>query len=323
LHVFLGPVLEQYFSRETVAFALGSGDSLLSDLSGRFVCWLAFYAAIRVFYRTAAPGISGYAARKYPKAPTSTVSQKLVENMIEVSEHAFPLYVTVPVITDFFKVKGWSMACDSVEDCGGLVWSALGCLLYFLALEVVIFCDPYYFLHKWKLGMLCGQHAYHHVYKFGDQLNAFSAYAFAPQDGWSQGMALPLCTLFVPVPIAFVYLMEACTGLWTFYIHTDIAPLPWPFMGCDYHYIHHRYNWYNFGFMTIMMDSLAGTIRHPNSDALAVSRGERPMPDSEKKRSAELSQAILEKRGANGLQKDDAAGDEGRRSRAVREAAIW
>ena len=84
LHVFLGPVLEQYFSRETVAFALGSGDSLLSDLSGRFVCWLAFYAAIRVFYRTAAPGISGYAARKYPKAPTSTVSQKLVENMIEV-----------------------------------------------------------------------------------------------------------------------------------------------------------------------------------------------------------------------------------------------
>ena len=56
-------------------------------------------------------------------------------------------------------------------------------------------------------------------------------------------MALPLATLLVPVPIGFVYLMEVLTGLWTLYIHTDLFPLPWPFMGCDYHYIHHRYNW--------------------------------------------------------------------------------
>ena len=44
-----------------------------------------------------------------------------------------------------------------------------------------------------------GQHAYHHVYKYADQLNAFSGYAFKPQDGWSQGMALPLATLVVLV----------------------------------------------------------------------------------------------------------------------------
>jgi len=37
--------------------------------------------------------------------------------------------------------------------------------------------------------------------------------------------------------------MEILTGLWTMYIHTDLFPLPWPLMGCDYHYIHHRYNW--------------------------------------------------------------------------------
>ena len=89
-------------------------------------------------------------------------------------------------------------------------------------------------------GKRLGEHAYHHVYKYADQLNAFSGYSFAPQDGWSQGMALALCTLFVPVPVVFVYTMEILTGLWTLYIHTDLHPLPWPLMGCDYHYIHHR-----------------------------------------------------------------------------------
>merc|ERR1719443_2397812 len=107
-------------------------------------------------------------------------------------------------------------------------------------------------------------------------------------------MALPLCTLFVPVPIAFVYFMEAFTGMWTFYIHTDVAPLPWPFMGCDYHYIHHRYNWYNFGFMTVTMDTLFKTVKHPKEDALDKSHGKIAMPPSERTRSAELSKAILE-----------------------------
>jgi sterol desaturase/sphingolipid hydroxylase (fatty acid hydroxylase superfamily) len=102
-----------------------------------------------------------------------------------------------------------------------------------------------YLLHKWNLGKRLGEHAYHHVYKYADQLNAFSGYSFAPQDGWSQGLALALGTLVVPVPLPFVFFMEAATGLWTLYIHTDISPLPWPLMGCDYHYIHHRYNWYN------------------------------------------------------------------------------
>ena len=66
---------------------------------------------------------------------------------------------------------------------------------------------------------------------------------FGLQDGFSQGLALAGCTLFIPVPLAFVYAMEALTGLWTLYIHSDTSPLPWPLMGSDYHYIHHRYNW--------------------------------------------------------------------------------
>merc|ERR1719454_1575261 len=151
-------------------------------------------------------------------------------------------------------IKGWSMACDSIEDCGGPVRSLLGCVAYFFALEFMIFFDHYYLLHKWDVGKRLGQHAYHHVYKYADQLNAFSGYSFAPQDGWSQGMALP-----------------------------------WPFMGCDYHYIHHRYNWYNFGFMTLLFDELFRTVKHPKEEAVQFAIGAKPMPDGEKKRSVELT----------------------------------
>ena len=68
------------------------------------------------------------------------------------------------------------------------------------------------------------------------------------------------------------------TGFWTLYIHSDISPLPWPLMGCDYHYIHHRYNWYNFGFMTLLFDELFRTVKHPRQDARAFALGEKVRP---------------------------------------------
>ena len=208
VQILLGSTLERFFEPETVGFALGSGGTLLSDLLGRFFTWLFFMVAIVGFYQTVPPMMRAYYSRRYPHAPTSAVPQKLVDNMIEVSYHAFPLYVCVPLLTDLFMVKGWSMACESVEDCGGPARTVLGCVGYFFALEFMIFFDHYYLLHKWDLGKRIGQHAYHHVYKYADQLNAFSGYSFAPQDGFSQGIALAVCTLFVPVPIAFVYTME-------------------------------------------------------------------------------------------------------------------
>lgn len=266
-----------------------------------------FYGAINALYYAGCPLITKYVARKYPNAPTSAVSEELVRNMKQVSSEAFPLYVTVALLTDLFLIKGWSMACDSIEECGGPARSAVMCAAYFFSLEAIIFFDHYYLLHKWDIGKRLGQHAFHHVYKYADQLNAYAGFAFMPQDGWSQGMALPLCTLFIPVPVPFVYLMEVLTGLWTLYIHTDIAPLPWPLMGCDYHYIHHRYNWYNFGFMTVLFDTMFKTVKHPKQDALALSRGLKPMSDSDKRRSSDLSRAILERRGADALGADDAS----------------
>jgi len=168
---------------ETLSFVFGSDGSLLSDLCGRLVCWCAFYALIHIFYHIFAPGVRAFCERWYPDAPTSAVPQKLVDNMIEVSHAAFPLYVTVPLLTDFFQVKGWSQACGGIDDCGGPARALLGCAAYFLLLEFIIFVDHYYLLHKWSVGKRLGQHAFHHVYKYADQLNAYSGYSFAPQDG--------------------------------------------------------------------------------------------------------------------------------------------
>ena len=212
LQILLGSTLERFFDPAHVSFALGSGGTVLSTLCGCFTCWLMFFVAIRLFYDFGAPLIVRYIASKYPKAPTSLVSPKLIENMREVSHQAFPLYVTVPMLTDLFQSKGWARTCNSVEECGGWVPAILGCLTYFAFLEIVIFIDHYYLLHKFSLGKRLGQHAYHHVYKYADQLNALSGYSFAPQDGWSQGLALAVGTLVVRVPLPFVYVMEILTG---------------------------------------------------------------------------------------------------------------
>ena len=64
------------------------------------------------------------------------------------------------------------------------------------------------------------------------------------------------------------------------------------------------------------MDTLFRTVKHPKEDALALSLGVKPMPDFERKRSEELTKAILEKRGREALSSDDARGGEGLRRAA-------
>ena len=142
------------------------------------------------------------------------------------------------------------------------------------------------------------RHDSHHVYKYRNQLNCFAGYAFSPLDGFSQGACLVLSLyfmcIFVRAPIYFVYAMEVLTGFWTLYIHTDIVSLPWPMMGCDYHNIHHRYNWYNFGFMTILFDSVFGTIRHPTRESRLYALGMAPMSPTDMKHSQRATMKILQ-----------------------------
>ena len=51
------------------------------------------------------------------------------------------------------------------------------------------------------------------------------------------------------------------------------------------------------------------TVKHPKEEAVQFAIGAKPMPDGEKKRSVELTNAILQKRGREALRSDDAAGD--------------
>ena len=51
------------------------------------------------------------------------------------------------------------------------------------------------------------------------------------------------------------------------------------------------------------------TVKHPKEEAVQFAIGAKPMPDAEKKRSVELTNAILQKRGREALRSDDAAGD--------------
>ena len=64
--------------------------------------------------------------------------------------------------------------------------------------------------------------------------------------------------------------------------------------------------------MTVLMDTLFRTVKHPKADAPARARGEIAMSDAEKQRSAELTHAILHQRGFEALRRDDAAGREGK-----------
>ncbi len=69
------------------------------------------------------------------------------------------------------------------------------------------------------------------------------------------------------------------------------------------HFAHFAHSAHQVGF-----DTLFRTVKHPKDDALSLALGQKPMPDAEKRRSAELTEAILLKRGREALSSDDAAG---------------
>ena len=115
LQILFGSLLERWIDPSHVAFALGSGGSLLSDACGLFSCWLFVYMALRGFYATVPPLLRWYHARRYPKAPTSNVTEPLIENMKEVANAAFPLYATVPILTDLFQRRAQVCGMEATE----------------------------------------------------------------------------------------------------------------------------------------------------------------------------------------------------------------
>tara|TARA_B110000046_G_C13022479_1_gene411976 strand:+ start:4083 stop:4805 length:723 start_codon:yes stop_codon:yes gene_type:complete len=191
------------------------------------------------------------------------------EEAIALTIRALPAYALLPCI------------CRICEQYNAFAveFRAINVILYVMAVELLVFLDHYYLLHKWKHL----SHRTHHAFKTKEHITAWVAYAFHPLDGLSQGMPIIYASLIVPVPYYVVRFMIVAVGVWTLYVHVDTAALPYPFMGCDYHLIHHEKNWYNFGLFTVFWDTVWNTVKHPT-----------PPPKKElSAREAETRRAVL------------------------------
>lgn len=120
VRTLVGSALDDLLGVEATDYLLGSGGTFVSDLLGRVIAWSFFMVAITVFYQLAGSFAQAYCKYRYPRAPTSNVPFRLIGDTIKKSYRAFPLYVCVPLCTDLLAVKGWSVSCASVDECGGL-----------------------------------------------------------------------------------------------------------------------------------------------------------------------------------------------------------
>eukprot|EP01083_Nonionella_stella_P098572 277226_1 len=263
------PVVTSLWSinHEDFEYVFGIGNKgIQSDVIGVLSTWFFYYALIHVLYYVLGGLMKWYVAFIWPEAGTNKVPSELSWEHIKRSEIAFPLYVLVPVIGDSLKKKGLSSTCDSIEECGGVIQSFVCFAIFVLLLEFIVFFDHYYVLHIWKWGKKNLKHDDHHKYEANDEMTTWTGYAFDPWDGFSQGIGIALCQVIVPVPAYFIWVLSLLIGTWTMYIHQGVPTLPLPLMGADYHFVHHKYNWYNFGFFTIFWDWVFGTLKHPTKE---------------------------------------------------------
>lgn len=165
---------------------------------------------------------------------------------------AIPYYTILPLL-----------ACTLHCIIGDRKFSTVMTFCYLVFVEFFVFIDHYYFLHKWHSTKHHIKHTIHHQFRKHEDISAWVAFAFYPLDGLSQGMPLVYAAVLIPVSWKVVYFAILFVGVWTIYIHTNSFSLPFPFMGCDYHLIHHEKNWFNFGLFTVFFDTLWGTISHP------------------------------------------------------------
>jgi len=255
-------------TQEKTEYLFGiNSNSIDSDLIGFISTWIFYWIMIHALFYILGNIMQIICKLFYPKYGTNYVPITLQRYHMYLSEMAFPLYSTVPAFGDFLKKKGLSQTCDTIDECGGILKSILSYIIFFIILEFIVFFDHYYLLHVNKWGKKNLKHDLHHKFEKANEMTTFTGFAFDPIDGWSQGLGLVLAQLVVPVPSIFIIITSIITGIWTMYIHqSGVLPLPWPFMGSAYHFIHHKYNWYNFGFYTVFWDYIFGTLKHPKID---------------------------------------------------------
>ena len=251
-------------------FGLNSND-YKSDIVGLFSTWLFYYIMIHSLYYGFANLLSFMIKIYYPLHPTNTVSKQVIKYHIKLSEYAFPLYTFIPVSADFARKKQMSKICDTINDCGGWFMSLWQLILFMFVMEFIIFFCHYWVLHVWKFGKKYLRHDLHHNITELNELTAWTGFALDPIDGVIQGSGIVITQLLVAIPAQFMLIITFLIGIYTMNNHQGGHPhYPWPFMGGDYHYIHHKYNWYNFGLWTMFWDYLFGTLRHPTPQDFVV-----------------------------------------------------
>ncbi|GAB5360928.1 hypothetical protein AAMO2058_000670100 [Amorphochlora amoebiformis] len=245
---------------------VGSSRTVLREIIFFGLTWVFYYGFIHVLYY-----LGGWAMRQMffkfkPSANNLKLSTEAQWEQILHSEKAFPLYCVVPTVGDVLRHHGFSQMTDSFAECGGFARSLFNFTIYMFLVEGGVFFVHYWMLHKWPWGKKYLNHDDHHKYVHEDEMTTWSGFAFEAIDGTLQGVPFVLFQFVVPVPEFLGITAGALVGIWTMYIHVAEPALPWPFMGADYHSIHHIYNWNNFGLFTQLWDWLFGTLRHPDSN---------------------------------------------------------
>ncbi|KAJ1622787.1 hypothetical protein T492DRAFT_1059965 [Pavlovales sp. CCMP2436] len=253
-------------SAATCAYATGAEGSPGSSLCAALVIFLFYSVAIRLLYYGVGALMQRAAEELASNCGTGRTPTELRRLHRAESEAAFFLYPSVAFLSEWFQLKGLSRTCMTISECGGPAQALLNTVVWFFVFELGVFLVHWGVLHKLEWGKRAFKHSRHHAAKRSTEMTVWTGFAFEAIDGTLQGLPLPLAQLLVPVPYQFVTCLGLVLGLWTMYIHIGIPHLPWPLMGADYHFLHHKFNSGNYGMFTVLWDTVFGTIKYPTPE---------------------------------------------------------
>jgi len=244
----------------SAAFLLGQGGTPGSICARWALVYAYWYAMLHVNYYTwgVLLTLGGWLGlQRRPRQPWREAMRHILG-----AERAFPLLTSIGFMSEQLRVSGVSRACAGVRECGG--WPATVALsaVWFLFAELLAYLNHRYLLHGVERLKPFIAHGVHHAPVRACEMSAWSGYTFSGVDGVVQSLPMVVAQVLLPAPAPFVKAYAVAVAVWTMYIHGE-SGIGWPFLGPDYHLIHHQHNWYNFGFLTCFWDTALGTIKHP------------------------------------------------------------
>ena len=212
---------------------------ILSDLKEILFAWLYFYIGAHILYYIVSYLLRIMLRKFYPENDSLKMKKDALYKHITMSELAFPIYALVPTLSEYTKNKNLTKLCYSIEECGGWSNTLINIFVYMFLVEAGVFWVHYWLLHVFPWGKNTFNHAKHHSFKYAHEMTSYSGFAFEAIDGASQGLPFVFFQYLIPIPVQFSVFIGTMTGVWTMLIHCGNVSLPWPFLGPDYHNIHH------------------------------------------------------------------------------------